>query len=382
MAVSANALKTTSMHFLSNFLNEDWTDRPAGPRLYLGTFGKHPGWNDHFDLGLETESLVTAKRILYEQGIRAEIEAQTWEKLPDADRIDGFDHWFFWLRPRECLLGYCWSSQDGKGRSLYPLVLCAHLVDLPVSWAWSMVAPKLQQVALTIRAASTAGRVSSTIAEALDELRSHHPETAARGSAGFVGTAGIASLKRMMIGDSFMLYPIYNEIIERLSCFAPGVCNFKSGAHAPRSQCIRLPVINGSVADTLNAWAGFLQSELDPGAPLLAIMSSRGEFADFILGQPCNGDLFRMRAGSRHIPIVTGQLRSPTPRLEPVVVQKLAQLESANLPLTSVFNRQLSLRNLFDATARLDAVRANGKGLFWRLLGTAQAHKYTVFAGD
>ena len=82
------------MQFLANFLNEDWSDRPAGPRIYLGAFGKHPGWNDHFDLGLETESLVAAKRILYEQGIRTEIEAQTWEKLPEADRLPEFDHWF------------------------------------------------------------------------------------------------------------------------------------------------------------------------------------------------------------------------------------------------------------------------------------------------
>lgn len=370
------------MHFLANFLNEDWTDRPVGPRLYLGAFGKHPGWNDHFDLGLETESLVAAKQILYEQGIRAEVEAQTWEKLSDADRVAEFDQWFFWLRPRECLLGYCWSSRDGKGRSLYPLVLCAHLIDLPVSWAWNTVAPKLQQAALTIRAASTAGRVSSTIAETLDSLRSQHPETASRHAAGFVGTAGLASLKQMMIGDGFMLYPIYNDIIDNLSSFAPGVCSFKPGAHAPRSQSLRMPALSGSVAGTLNAWAGFLQSELDPGVPLLAIMSSGSDLADFIFGQPRSGDLFRMRVGRRMIPIVTEQSRRPTPRLEPLVAQKLAQLKNADLPSVSVFNGQSSLRNLFDATTRLDAVRASGKGLFWRLFGTAKPHAYTVFAGD
>ncbi len=370
------------MHFPSNFLNEDWTDRPAGPRLYLGAFGKHPGWNDHFDIGLETESLVAAKQIIYEQGIRTEIEAQTWEKLPDTDRQSEFDHWFFWLRPRECLIGYCWSSRDGKGRGLYPLVLCAHLIDLPVSWAWSTIAPKLQQAAATIRAASTAGRVSSTVAETLDELRSQHPETAARGAAGYVGTVGVAALRQMMLGDSFMLYPIYNDIIERLSSFAPGVFKLKPGSHEPRSQSIRLPAINGSVAETINAWSGFLQSELDPGVPVLGIMAEGGEWADFILGQPCSGDLFCMRAGRRTLPLVTEQSRRPTPRLEPLVAQKLAQLESANLPLTSVFNGQLSLRNLFDAMMRLDAVRASGKGLFWRFFEAARPHVYTVFAGD
>ena len=370
------------MQFLTNFLNEDWSDRPEGPRIYLGAFGKHPGWNDHFDLGLETESLVAAKRILYEQGIRAEIEAQTWEKLPEVDRLPEFDHWFLWLRPRETLLGCFWSSRDGKGRSLYPLVLCAHLVDLPLGWAWSTVVPMLQYEIAAIRAASTAGRVVSTVAETLDDLRSQHPETASREAAGFVGSAGIASLGRAIREDKFMLYPIYNDIIDRFSPFAPGVCNFKSGPQAPRSQSIRLPAINGSFADTLNAWSGFLMSELDPGVPLLAIMPAAGEWADFILGQPAGGDLFRVRAGRRHLALVTEQSRKPTPRLEPLVSQKLSELENLDLPPTSLFNGQPSLRNLFDATNRLDAVRASGKGLFWRLFGNAKPRTFPVFAGD
>jgi len=370
------------MQFLANFLNEDWSDRPTGPRIYLGAFGKHPGWNDHFDLGLETESLVATKRILYEQGIRTEIEAQTWEKLSESNRLPAFDHWFFWLRPRECIIGYCSSSRDGKGRGLYPLVLCAHLVDLPVSWAWRTVLPLLRDTVATICAASTAGRVTSTVAEALDNLRCQHPETAVREAAGFVGSAGISSLAQMIRGDSFMLYPIYHDILERFGSFAPGACNYKSLSQVPRAQSLRLPAINSSVADTINAWSGFLLSELDPGVPLLAIMPSGGEWADFILGQPTSGDLACIRAGRHHIPLVTEQSRKPTPRLEPLVAQKLAELENVDLSQTSLFNGQYSLRNLFDATARLEGVRAHGKGLFWRLFGNAKPRMYPLFAGD
>jgi hypothetical protein len=382
MAVSANTSESDAMQFLANFLNEDWSDRPAGPRIYLGAFGKHPGWNDHFDLGLETESLVAAKQILYEQGIRTEIETQTWEKLPESDRLSEFDHWFLWRRPRECLIGYCWSSRDGKGRSHYPLVLCAHLVDLPLSWAWKTVVPMLENAVSTIRAASTAGRVISTVAETLDELRSKHPETAVREAAGFVGTAGISTLARGIRNDNFLLYPVYNDIVERFSPFAPGVCNYKSVSQSPRAQSLRLPAINGSTADTINAWMAFLLSELDPGVPLLAIMPAVGEWADFIMGQPTSGDLFRIRAGRRHIALVTDQSRKPTPRLEPLVTQKLAEFEGADLPQTSIFNGQHSLRNLFDATSRLDTVRASGKGLFWRLFGTTKPYTFPVFAGD
>ena len=370
------------MQFLANFLNEDWSDRPAGPRIYLGAFGKHPGWDDHFDLGLETESLVAAKRIFYEQGIRAEIEAQAWGKLPEADRLPEFDHWFLWLRPRECLLGCFWASRDGKGRSLYPLVLCAHLVDLPLSWAWGTVVPVLQYAVTAIRAASTAGRVISTVAETLDDLRAQHPEAGSREGAGFVGTAGISSLAKMIRADNMMLYPVYHDIVERFSPFAPGVCNFKAVSQPARAQGLRLPAINGSVADTINAWSGFLLSELDPGVPLLAIMPTGGEWADFIFGQPASGDLFRIRAGRRHIPLVTDQSRKPAPRLEPIVLRKFAELENVDLPQASLFNGHPSLRNLFDAMARLDAVRGSGKGLFWRLFGTAKPRIYPVFFGD
>lgn len=370
------------MQFLTDFLNEDWSDRPAGPRIYLGAFGKHPGWNDHFDLGLETESLVAAKRLLYEQGIRAEIEAQAWEKLPEADRLPEFDHWFLWLRPRECLLGCFWSSRDGKGRSLYPLVLCAHLVDLPLSWAWSTVIPMLQYEIAAIKAASTAGRVVSTLAETLDDLRKQHPDSSSREAAGLVGTAGLSSLAQMIRKDNFLLYPIYNDIVDRFTPFAPGVCNFRSLSQSPRAQSMRLPAINGSVTDTLNAWSGFLLSELDPGVPLLAIMPTGGEWADFTLGQPTNGDLFCVRAGRRHLSLVTEQSRKPTPRLEPLVAQKIAELESSDLPRSSLFNGQSSLRNLAAASSRLDAVRSSGKGLFWRLFGTAKPRTHSVFAGD
>jgi hypothetical protein len=136
------------------------------------------------------------------------------------------------------------------------------------------------------------------------------------------------------------------------------------------------------VADTFNAWSGFLLSELDPGVPLLAIMPASGEWADFMLGQPASGDLFRIRAGRRHIALVTDQSRKATPRLEPLVSQRLAELENMDLPQTSLFNGKSSLRNLFDATARLEAARSSGKGLFWRLFSTTKSPTYPVFAGD
>ena len=59
---------------LSRFLGG--SSKPE-PSIQLAAFGKHPGWNDHLDdLGLDTDSLITAKRLLYVQGINQNIDAE------------------------------------------------------------------------------------------------------------------------------------------------------------------------------------------------------------------------------------------------------------------------------------------------------------------
>ncbi|MGH7995393.1 MAG: hypothetical protein ACREFX_03475, partial [Opitutaceae bacterium] len=111
--------------FAKSFLNEDWKGVPGAPRVYLGAFGKHPGWNDHLeDPGIATDSLIEARRIIY-GGIASQIESAAWEKA-GADRVSPiFDHVIFWARMGETLTGLLWSSKDGKGRSLYPMILLA-----------------------------------------------------------------------------------------------------------------------------------------------------------------------------------------------------------------------------------------------------------------
>ncbi|MBK9991115.1 MAG: hypothetical protein IPP19_10360 [Verrucomicrobia bacterium] len=370
------------MNFYADFLNEDWSDRPASPRTYLAAYGKHPGWNDHFEMGLETESLILAKKIIYERGIRAEIEAQTWERLPDNERLPDFDHWFLWMRPRESLIGYMSSSRDGKGRSLYPMVMCAHLVDLPLSWAWRVAVPAIESAVQVIRAASTAGRVLTTVSETLDYLRNQHPDTSERDAAGFVASHGLEALGQSLRGDSAKLQLLYEELGEGFAGFAPGAFDYKSENHAPRAQSVRLPAVGQTVADTLNAWTGFLLSELDPGVPLLAIKPTQLPWADFIMGLPVDGDLFRIRAGRDHVPLITEQPPTGSEPVKAILEQKRAELEAQDLPVTSIFNGRTGLRNLSDASGRLEAVRGRGKGMFWRLFGAAKPRPFPVFAED
>ena len=81
--------------FYKRFLMEDVPRATPGTtkQVFLGAFGKHPGWDDHVeDLGLETGSLVEAKKLFYVQGIGGEIDAGAWEKLDDSQRLPAFKH--------------------------------------------------------------------------------------------------------------------------------------------------------------------------------------------------------------------------------------------------------------------------------------------------
>src|SRR5260370_12574366 len=70
--------------FYKKFLLEDVRKlgTSSARQIFLGAFGKHPGWDDHVeDLGLETESLIYAKTLLYVQGIGAQIHSRTSRKM-------------------------------------------------------------------------------------------------------------------------------------------------------------------------------------------------------------------------------------------------------------------------------------------------------------
>src|SRR5258705_3476695 len=64
--------------FYRRFLAEDVRKMgaPSGRQVFLAAFGKHPGWDDHVeDLGLDSESLIFAKTLLYVQGIGGQIDS-------------------------------------------------------------------------------------------------------------------------------------------------------------------------------------------------------------------------------------------------------------------------------------------------------------------
>ncbi|HRJ50164.1 MAG TPA: hypothetical protein PKU91_06505, partial [Phycisphaerales bacterium] len=108
--------------------------------IYLAAFGKHPGWDDHIeDIGIETETLATVRRIIYTECISGNIDSGAWEKLSDDQRLPAFAHEFVWClapsgkEPPRVIVGRLWSSRDGKGRSKYPMAVYCQGDGIPLS---------------------------------------------------------------------------------------------------------------------------------------------------------------------------------------------------------------------------------------------------------
>lgn len=281
-------------YFAKNFLNEDWKAMPDAPRFYLSGFGKHPGWNDHMDeIGLITDSLIKAKAIMYD-GIAHQVESAVWAKQ-GPDRIaPAFDHLIHWRRFNESLTGLMWSSADGKGRSLYPMIALAHCVAQPFGWQAEEVFPKLAEVAAKCRAATSSYEVVSILNDAQESLRGRLADQPAP-----TGPAlGCKEWAAFFAREQELMRRLLHHLKVNLAPFAPGSyawCEGKKTAPA-LSRTLRLPVVPGaSPAESINAWLSFLGTQIDPAVPLLALLPAGRTWLDVIIGEPRETDFVVLR---------------------------------------------------------------------------------------
>src|SRR5205807_8840943 len=116
-------------------------------------------------------SLLLAKQVLYVDGIGGQIDAGVWDKLRDNERLPEFKHITVWKRGKAFLLGRMWSSRDGKNRSKYPMIACAHCLNIPFASALMTVLPALEEVERRCKSTSSAAEVRDIIRETLAGLR-------------------------------------------------------------------------------------------------------------------------------------------------------------------------------------------------------------------
>ncbi len=326
------------------------------PELFLAAFGKHPGWNDHIDdLGLDTEALVSVKRLLYVQGINQNIDGGSWEN-PDvaavsgpggATRLADFRHEFLWYLPpalasqpeATLVAGRIWSSVDGKGRAKYPMVLAAQTNNLPIAYALRMVLPTLAKVNERCDHATDAEAVRSTVDAARHALRGTLAEP--------VAPEGLTAGQLLAVAQHPDMHPnregfhrIIYAFLRTLSAFRPGA----PAAHGTRRpEQLRVPLAGLSLDAALAFWLRLSLSILDPATPILLLapdpaitglipgpQATALGWVDILVGALVPGNLFAIKAGTKAVP-----LTSDIPyTLEPAFVSAIENYlqQTATLP--------------------------------------------------
>ena len=247
----------------------------AEPAVYLAAFGKHPGWNDHIDdLGLDTDDLVTAKRLLYVQGINQNIDAGAWENLDPDKRLPDFCHEFLWHMNgnsgRSLIAGRFWSSVDGKGRDKYPMVLCAATVELPDNFAAGTALRALAKTHERCTAATTADQIREIIQSDRDALRAKVQPPPPPDTLQGKQIAAVAN-SRDLAPSREGFHRIVYQIARGMAAYRPVGTGSGSRSATSRPEQIRVPLCGMKPADALLFWLRFSLTLLATTVPILLL---------------------------------------------------------------------------------------------------------------
>ena len=282
--------------FGKKFLREGkgFFSRETKARVSLGVFGKHPGWDDHIDdIGLDTDSLLLAKQILYVDGIGGQINSGEWEKLDQAQGLAEFKHVFIWKRRDAFLVGKICSSRDGKNRTKYPIIICSHCQGIPFERALIALIPIITQATDQCKAVGTADEVRSIVRLAQDDLR----RALVAGEADLQipevlpDTIPFVELLGM---EHEALYRTLYYLQTRMACYQAGEKKDDSGEWPPRQ--IRLPAAGDYPEETFIFWCRFLESQLEKDLPILLTLPVQESWLDATIGEPGTKELYALRA--------------------------------------------------------------------------------------
>jgi hypothetical protein len=279
------------------------------PSVRVAAFGKHPGWDDHIDdIGVETNELVAFKRRLYMDGIGGNIDAGTWDRLEEGQRLPAFHHVFLQWREGVLIVGRMWSSRDGKGRSRYPMVVCAQCSGVSVPWAQAEVLPKLASAEDQCKTVLTAAEVMEALSGTgialrgtlalAGENRLALPEwfSAPQSLAEF---AGKIDPRERQEGFCRLLYKIERDLTAYLPAGRAGT------GPAPLPQHLRVPACESAPEQSLSLWCGLLLRLLKPAAPLMLIRPLEAGWVDVLAGDPGTAQFYCLLASADALPKTT-----------------------------------------------------------------------------
>jgi hypothetical protein len=277
---------------------EGVTTAPENPQLFLAAFGKHPGWDDHIDdIGLETQALVDVKQALYINGIPQQFSE--WDKLDELGRLPEFKHLFVWRRPTGWFVGRIWSSSDGKGRSRYPMIICAQFNGLDGVDAARRLFPLLKELEEGCKKASTADAVRRICGVHKESMRG----LLSLGQPSVPPMSDSDLMERMQGGpyDEQLLRVIY-QVQTQMGAYARGGATRKPGEELPRPQQIRVPAAPDHVLDSALFWLRFFVAYSDAAVPILITAPTDESWLDVTLGEPGEHEFFSLRATPKSLP--------------------------------------------------------------------------------
>ncbi len=282
-------------------------------RVHIAAFGKHPGWDDHIDdIGLETNILITVKRILYVQGVGGNVDSGSWDKLQENQPIDEFKHTFIWYMDENLIVGRMWSSRDGKGRTSYPMVVCVQCCQISLKWVLTNILPLLERVENTCTATTSAAEVRLSIENTQKELRQLTLQCEPSSIMPTICGDVMAKLMKFpeMGGPNHqgflrILYHIERE-------FTRDHLDTSKGK-AFRPTLLRLPISPPPVMEGMLLWISFLLKKFGMKTSVLMLMPQQKQWVDIIIGEPTHLQLYCLRASLDVIPLTSSIPYSMSP---------------------------------------------------------------------
>jgi hypothetical protein len=275
-------------------------------RVWVGAFGKHPGWDDHLaDQGLETELLTQVKRLLYIEGIGGNIDSGAWVGLEEDERVDGFDHVFLWRWAGGLVVGRLWSSSDGKGRTRYPMIVCAHCRGIASSWVAEECLGAIEELASKCKEATDAAGVITAVDDSRRSLRAMAETAPLASCEPLPPPTAIVELNEKL-GDEGLARVCY-QMEREFSSFllTDEDTGTRSRTIDVRPRSMRVPSCIEDTGQACRLWIRFMLERMDPNVPVVAVIRRGGGYCDLIAGEPTRGQFFCFQGSLERLPLTT-----------------------------------------------------------------------------
>lgn len=260
------------------------------------------------ELGLTTDRLISLRRLLYVEGINSNIDSGAWRDLEPEHLVERFHHIFVWTAGTDILIGRMWSSSDGRGRKLYPMIVAVHCENISLENALDLVLPRLEMLESRLTATDSPDEVRTIIhstGKVLVALTKQIPVTgrpAVEPGHALGQLAQYSELGPENQGLHRVFYQIEREMGDLKA--KRGDSRTSSVSKAP-SHHLRLPKCGQRDNEAAIIWLQFL-SELLPGPPpVLTFLPLDHDWMDLIIGIPTASQIFCLRATTKRLPLTT-----------------------------------------------------------------------------